>query len=193
MSDRESTEELFEAVTARSREIFASKLLTYGPSWLVFRNRSLADKLWIKAKRIRELEELGDDHRIPEGRETEYLALINYSAVALMRLWHGSELPNDELLHGGDGSDVDADHVLALYDDVLDGTRDLLDRKNHDYGEAWRQMEVSSMTDLILGKIIRIKSILDAERDGDGADLAAEFADIINYAVFAVSKMEGRA
>ena len=181
------TEELFDGVVAECREIFAAKLDDYGPSLLVFRTRSLVDKLWIKAQRVRELETVAEDRRVDEGRREEFLAMVNYSVVALVRLWHPARFPE----RPGEVGDVDPDAVLEAYDEVVAEVRELLLRKDHDYGEAWREMAVPSITDVILDKILRLKRRLDGDEQVSDEDLAGEFGDILNYAVFSVAKLDG--
>ena len=187
MTGDRPTEELFDEITGESREIFEAKLEEYGPSLMVFRIPSLTDKLWIKAQRIRNLEELGDQRQVPEGRRGEYLALVNYSAVSLMKLWYPDDFP-DEL---PDSIAAEPPELLSAYDDVLERTRRLLVRKNHDYGEAWREMALPSLTDIILDKILRVKSQLAAGTEVSAEDLASEFVDILVYAVFSIIKLDG--
>lgn len=186
MTDETATERSFDEVTGESRAIFEEKLDEYGPSLMVFRVPSLVDKLWIKAHRIRQLEELGDQRRIPEGRRDEYLAIVNYSVVTLMKLRRPDEFP-DEL---PDAIAADPGEIRSAYDDVLAETRDLLVNKNHDYGEAWREMAIESLTDIILDKILRVKTQLD-EGDASNEDVASEIADILIYSVFSVIKLDG--
>ena len=152
----------------------------YGSSWRILRTSSLTDQLFIKAQRIRSIEEKGT-HLIDDGVVTEYESLVNYAIIALIQL----ELKPAEEPH------MAIDKALVLYNTYADNARDLMSKKNHDYGEAWRNMRVSSLTDLILSKIMRIKQI----EDNDGQTLISEgidsnYYDILNYAVFALIKMD---
>jgi len=182
MSANTPTDELFDSITAESRDIFAAKLGEYGPSFTVFRPRSLVDKLWIKGRRIRTLEEV-EESRVPEGIRGEYLALINYSAIGLMRVRHPENFPDalDERLRVSD------DEILSMYDDVIADAKSLVVRKNHDYRESWRDMHITSITDILLDKIVRLKSTAESEWTDE---LEPQFIDILNYAVFAVHKLD---
>lgn len=158
------------------RKIFLDKQKDYGTSWRIFRPSSLTDQLFIKAKRLRSIEEKGTQ-KVEDAIEGEYMALINYSILAIIQM----ELSEDTPL------EMDHDRVAALYSDQIKLTRDLLQKKNHDYGEAWRDLRISSMTDLMLAKLLRIKQI----ENNQGKTLVSEgqegnFRDIINYAVFAL-------
>lgn len=153
----------------------------YGTAWRILRLSSLVDQLYIKTRRIRTLEEAGAQ-KIDEGIESEYVGIVNYSIMALIQLELGSNI---------DQGDMEPQEVLASYDHYQQSARNLMMAKNHDYGEAWRSMQVTSLTDLILMKIHRLKQIL--HNDGktlvsEGAD--ASFYDMINYAIFALIKME---
>lgn len=186
MTGERPTEEAFDEIVAESREIFEAKLDEYGPSLMVFRVPSLFDKLWIKAQRIRNLEELGDRRKVPEGRREEYLAIVNYSAVALMKVWYPGRFP-DTL---PDAIATDRAEILAGYDDAVAESRELLVKKNHDYGEAWREMSIASLTDIILDKVLRMKGQLEAEGEVPEEDVAAELVDILVYAVFSIIKLD---
>lgn len=158
------------------RLVFLKKQQDYGTSWRIFRPSSLTDQLFIKARRLRSIEEKGVQ-RVHDPIEGEYMGLINYSILAIIQL----QLPTDAPL------DMPADQVAALYDHEVRITRTLLQEKNHDYGEVWREMRLTSITDLILAKLLRIKQI----EDNEGQTLISEgqegnYRDIINYAVFAL-------
>ncbi|MEL7220107.1 MAG: DUF1599 domain-containing protein, partial [Bacteroidota bacterium] len=158
------------------REIFLKKQQDYGTSWRIFRPSSLTDQLFIKAKRLRSIEEKGQQ-LIDDPIEGEYKGLINYSILAIIQL----ALPADAPL------ELEAKKVADLYDQEITITRELLINKNHDYGEVWRELRLTSITDLILAKLLRIKQI----EDNDGVTLVSEgqegnYRDIINYAVFAL-------
>lgn len=177
-----NTEEEFKGAMAECRSLFAKKLHDYGASWRILRPTALTDQLYIKAKRIRSLEVTGLS-LVGEGIRPEFVALINYGIVGLVQLSKGYV---DEV-------DVTAEEALALYDEYAQAAYDLMLKKNHDYGEAWRSMRVSSYTDFILTKIQRVKEIEDLK----GATLVSEgidsnYMDIINYAVFGVIKLSGK-
>lgn len=151
----------------------------YGASWRILRPSSLTDQLFIKAKRIRSVEITGEN-RVGEGIRQEFIALINYGIIGLIQL----EKPFV------DSVDITPDEAIALYEKYAKETFELMLKKNHDYGEAWRDMRVSSYTDLILTKIERIKEIEDLNGNtlvSEGID--ANYMDIINYAVFGAIKL----
>ena len=165
---------------ARCKEVFLKKTKDYGTAWRILRSTSLTDQLFIKASRIRSIEEL-KEQKVEEAIDSEYIGLVNYCIMALMQL----ELPEEE------GLEMDPDKVEKLYDQHMKITRELMIAKNHDYGEAWRDMRISSLTDLILMKLLRIKQIEDNEGKtlvSEGLD--ANFQDIINYALFALIRLE---
>lgn len=187
MTEKASTTELFETVTSESEEIFRNKLSKYGPSLMIFRYTSLIDKLWIKASRIRQLEELNGQNRVDEGRRGEYLAIINYSTVTLMKLWYPEKFPDEfpaSIIKN-------EQQIESGYQQTLDKVEDLLTDKNHDYGSAWKKMNISSLTDIILDKVLRMKSEVP-QKDTTTEDLTSELVDIINYSVFAVAKLDSQ-
>lgn len=158
------------------RAVFLKKHQDYGTSWRIFRPSSLTDQLFIKARRLRSIEEKGAQ-LVNDPVEGEYMGLINYAILAIIQL----QLPPDAPM------DLPADQVAQLYDHEVHTTRTLLQQKNHDYGEVWREMRLTSITDLILAKLLRIKQI----EDNGGQTLISEgqegnYRDIINYAVFAL-------
>ena len=149
-------------------------------AWRILRPSSLTDQLYIKAKRIRSIEEK-ESMKVDEAVELEYVGIINYCVMALI------QLESDEY----EGEDMPLEELQGKYNHWIKETKGLMMDKNHDYGEAWRDMRVSSMTDLILMKLLRIKSI--EENDGQtiiSEGLDANYQDIINYAVFALIKLE---
>ena len=165
--------------TGTCRKLFLNKNKDYGTAWRILRPSSLTDQLFIKAKRIRGIE-INGSMKIDEGVKSEYIGLVNYCIMALIQL----ELPEDASL------ELPEAEVVALYDKYHQATFELMKDKNHDYGEAWRDMRRSSLTDLILMKIFRVKQI----EDNQGATLVSEgldanYQDIINYAVFALIKI----
>lgn len=164
---------------AECRSLFEKKLHDYGPSWRILRPSSLTDQLYIKAKRIRSLE-VKKESLVGEGIKPEFIALINYGIVGLIQIDKGYT----------DQPDMTNAEAMELYDAFAGKALQLMLRKNHDYDEAWRSMRVSSYTDLILTKILRVKEIEDL----NGATLVSEgidsnYMDIINYAVFGVIKL----
>ena len=177
--DTTKTEEQFKRVMDECRTLFAKKLHDYGASWRILRPSSLTDQLFIKAKRIRSLEVTGKA-LVNEGIRPEFVALVNYGIVGLIQLERGF----------ADTVDMSPEEALAQYDAFATTSLELMLRKNHDYNEAWRNMRVSSYTDLILTKIERVKEIEDHHGDtrvSEGID--ANYMDIINYAVFGLIKL----
>lgn len=173
------TEQQFQDAMAECRSLFAKKLHDYGASWRILRPSSLTDQLFIKAKRIRSLEITGEN-RVGEGIRPEFIALINYGIIGLIQLEKSFV----------DSVDITPDEALALYDLHAKSAYELMLKKNHDYGEAWRDMRVSSYTDFILTKIERVKEIEDLNGNtlvSEGID--SNYMDIINYAVFGAIKL----
>ncbi len=175
------TNHQYDKVSTECRALFAKKMQDYGTAWRVLRLSSLVDQLLIKANRIRTLEEEGQQ-QIEDSIESEYIGIVNYCLMALIQL---------ELGHAQEDLEVDPSFVLEKYDGYLKATRSLMVAKNHDYGEAWRLMSPSSLTDMILMKIYRLKQIINNEGKtliSEGPD--ANFMDMINYAIFALIKMK---
>ncbi|MFN5236286.1 MAG: DUF1599 domain-containing protein [Bacteroidota bacterium] len=174
------TLEQFREVIGRCRELFEHKTADYGTAWRILRPSSITDQLYIKAMRVRSIEEKGEQ-KVSDPVEAEFTGLINYSILALVQLEISSDAPLE----------LSLGEAVSLYNAQVEENLRLLQNKNHDYGEAWRQMRISSMTDLILQKLLRIKQI----EDNSGATLvsegvAANYRDIINYAVFCLIKMD---
>ena len=172
----------YDASIAICRDIFSRKLQDYGTSWRLFRISSLTDQIFIKAQRIRTLETKGVS-KVGEDIRGEYLGIVNYCIVALIQL----ELKDDVR------TDLPVNEAMALYNKYAKAAKDLMENKNHDYGEAWREMRVSSLTDMILVKLLRIKQIEDNEGQtvaSEGID--ANYFDIINYAIFALIRTSGK-
>lgn len=171
----------FDSALALCRDIFEKKLRDYGASWRIMRPRSITDQLYIKAKRIRTLEE--GEAMIDEGILGEFMAIINYGIVGLIQLEKGY----------ADEVDISPAQAMELYDTHAATARKLMEAKTHDYGDAWRGMRVNSYTDFILTKLQRVKEI----EGNSGVTLVSEgidsnYLDIINYAVFAVIKLTGQ-
>jgi len=151
----------------------------YGSAWRILRLPSLTDQIFIKAQRIRQLQE-NEIKKVDEGEIPEFIGIINYSLMALIQLEKGV----------ADEPDMNVDEAIALYDKHVSITKSLMEDKNHDYGEAWREMRVSSLTDLILQKLLRVKQIEDnlgKTLVSEGID--ANYQDMVNYAVFALILM----
>lgn len=174
-----NTSKQYDEAIAQCRELFINKMKDYGPSWRILRPRSVTDQIFIKAKRIRTLEVTGES-LVGEGILPEFMALINYGIVGLIQLERGY----------ADKVDMTNDEAMQLYDAHAQSCVELMQKKNHDYGEAWRDMRVSSYTDIILTKLERIKEIEDkngATTVSEGID--SNLMDIINYSTFAVIKL----
>ena len=171
-----TTIQQYDTAVKSCRDIFLKKTTDYGTSWRVLRTISIVDQLYIKAKRIRTIQENGSQ-RIGDDIASEFKGILNYGVVGLMQM----ELKADEV------EELDVHTVQQLYDKVIAVARELMENKNHDYGEAWREMSQESFTDLILSKLLRIKQILANKGQtliSEGID--ANYYDIINYAVFAL-------
>ncbi|MDR0796922.1 MAG: DUF1599 domain-containing protein [Tannerella sp.] len=171
----------FDKVMALCRGVFLKKMGDYGLSWRIMRPQSITDQIFIKAIRIRNLE-INGFSKVDEGIKPELMAIVNYGVIGLIQLTHGASI------HTGY---MDENEALALYDKYLSMTKELMFAKNHDYGEAWRSMRISSYTDLILTKISRVKQIEDNLGQtvlSEGID--ANYMDMINYALFGLIKLE---
>lgn len=176
-----NTVEQFEHVIDICREVFQKKLHDYGASWRVMRPSSLTDQLYIKANRIRNIQMKGLS-KVDEGVESEFIGVVNYGVIALIQLELGV----------ADTPKMETEEALRLYDLKIREAMSLMFDKNHDYGEAWRQMRVSSFADLILTKVFRTKEIEDLGGDtyiSEGVD--ANYMDMINYAIFALIQLNG--
>lgn len=172
----QNTSEQYDAVIKECRDLFLKKMKDYGSAWRILRLPSLTDQIFIKAQRIRGLQE-NDERRVDEGERSEFIGIINYCLMALVQIEKGVvEQP-----------DLNLEKGLELYDKHIEITKKLMEDKNHDYGEAWRDMRVSSLTDLILQKLLRVKTIENNKGKtlvSEGID--ANYQDMINYAVFAL-------
>ena len=170
----------YDAVTDECLALYAKKAHDYGTAWRILRVSSLTDQIFIKAQRIRTIQTVGES-KVEEGVRPELVGIINYAAMALVQLELGVV----------DRPDLDAEQGIARVKAALHHARELMQRKNHDYGEAWRSMRVSSLVDLILMKLLRIKQIEDNQGNtlvSEGID--ANFLDIINYGVFALIQLD---
>ena len=166
----------------KCRELFINKMHDYGSAWRILRLPSLTDQIFIKAQRIRGLQK-NKEQKIAEGETSEFIGIVNYSVMALIQLEKGVvEQP-----------DLSLEKATQLYDEQVARTKQLMLDKNHDYGEAWRDMRISSLTDLILQKLLRVKQI----ENNSGKTLVSEgidanYQDMINYAVFALIHLQER-
>ncbi len=161
--------------------LFQKKMQDYGTAWRILRTPSLTDQIYIKAQRIRSIQEKGIA-RVNEGIKPEFIGIINYAIMALIQTEQGVASPEN--------SAMPTEQVMELYHHHFKKTKSLMEDKNHDYDEAWRNMRVSSLTDIILMKIFRIKQIEDNQGQTIVSEgLEANYADIINYAVFSLIKI----
>ena len=176
----QNTSKQYDAVIKTCRDLFTEKMKDYGSAWRILRLPSLTDQIFIKAQRIRGLQQ-NKVQKINEGQESEFIGIINYAIMALIQLEKGVvEQP-----------DLSVDEATKLYDENVAITKQLMMDKNHDYGEAWRDMRVSSLTDLILQKLLRVKQIEDNQGKtlvSEGID--ANYQDMVNYAIFALIHLE---
>lgn len=174
-----NTSRQFDEQANACKELFSKKAKDYGTSWRILRLSSLADQIFIKAQRIRTIDRL-EVKKVSEEMDSEFMGIVNYSVIALIRMEMGERIEAD-ILH---------EELMRLYESKISFAKNLMMAKNHDYGEAWRDMLISSFTDLILMRILRIRQM--EEHDGktlvsEGVD--ANLYDIINYAIFALIKI----
>ncbi|MCF6280290.1 MAG: DUF1599 domain-containing protein [Flavobacteriaceae bacterium] len=173
------TSKQYDTIIENCRSLFINKMTDYGSAWRILRLPSLTDQIFIKAQRIRQLQQ-NTTRKVDEGEQSEFIGIINYSIMALIQLEKGAaETP-----------DLNTGKATELYDKHIQITKSLMENKNHDYGEAWRDMRISSLTDLILQKLLRVKQIEDNKGKtivSEGLD--ANYHDMINYAVFALIHM----
>ena len=176
----QNTIKQYDYVINQCKDLFSKKMKDYGSAWRILRLSSLTDQIFIKAQRIRGLQQ-NDTRKVDEGQYSEFIGIINYSIMALIQIEKGVvEHP-----------DLNLDQSLDLFNNHSELTKSLMVNKNHDYGEAWRDMRGSSLTDLILQKLLRVKQIEDNDRStliSEGID--ANYLDMLNYAVFALIKLK---
>jgi len=173
---QDNTNQQYDTAIKSCKEIFIKKTKDYGTSWRVYRTISVVDQIYIKAKRIRNIQEK-KLQKIEDDLLSEFKGIINYGVIGLIQL----DMQNDET------ENMEGDVVSKMYDEKIEVAKKLMEDKNHDYGEAWRDMSQESFADMILAKVLRIKQILNNEgktQISEGID--ANFYDIINYAVFAL-------
>lgn len=172
----QNTAEQYDAIIATCTALFEKKMTDYGSAWRILRLSSLTDQIFIKAQRIRQLQE-NETRKVDEGEVSEFIGIINYCIMALIQIEKGI----------ASQPDMNTEEAVVLYKKHSKITKELMEAKNHDYGEAWRDMRVSSLTDLILQKLLRVKQIEDNKGKtlvSEGID--ANYQDMINYAVFAM-------
>ncbi len=176
----QKTSEQYDKITEICRTLFMKKMKDYSSAWRILRLPSLTDQIFIKAQRIRRLQE-NKVRKVDEDEQSEFIGIINYALMALIQIEMGVvEQP-----------DLNVEEAIKLYDKHIAKTKQLMEDKNHDYGEAWREMRISSLTDLILQKLLRVKQI----ENNKGITIASEgidanYQDMINYAIFALILMD---
>ena len=176
MDYMQDTSKQYDAVIATCKSLFVKKMSDYGCAWRILRLPSLTDQIFIKAQRIRGLQQ-NAVRKVDEDEISEFIGIINYCIMALIQLEKGVvEQP-----------DLSNSEAITLYEKHVSITKKLMEDKNHDYGEAWRSMRVSSLTDLILQKLLRVKSIENNEGNTQASEgVDANYQDMVNYAVFAM-------
>lgn len=185
---------LISEIQAECGGIFSAKLNDYGAVWLLFRDVSMVDQLWIKIRRIRTLEQLGDKPAVDEGRDSEFIGIINYAVIMLMKLQFHEVYPDSDDVINNTGIIDNTSHDIAIaeYNKIWETVRILMSCKNHDYGAAWMEMHPHSITDQIITKIHRIKNIM--KNDGRllvSENIDAQLMDIINYSIFGLIMARG--
>ena len=172
----ETTQKEYKKIVSQCRTLFQKKMKDYGAAWRILRLPSLTDQIFIKAQRIRSLQ-INTTRKVDEGQEPEFIGIINYSIMALIQIKNGvAEQP-----------DLNLESALNHYDSEFSKIFKLMLDKNHDYGEAWKDMRISSLTDLIIQKLLRVKQI----EENDGVTIVSEgieanYHDMVNYAIFAL-------
>jgi hypothetical protein len=174
-----NTSNEYKQVIARCKDLFRKKTLDYGTAWRILRLSSITDQIFIKAQRIRSIQEKGSQ-KVDDPILDEFVGIINYCLIALIQI----------SFKGDDRMEIPHVELEPIYDQWADATRSLLENKNHDYGEAWRDMRVSSMTDIILMKLFRVKQIEDNQGQTIVSEgIEANYQDMINYSVFCLIKL----
>ena len=174
------TSQQFDQIIKKSSTLFEKKMKDYGSAWRILRLPSLTDQIFIKAQRIRSIQN-NQVQKVEEGIVSEFIGILNYSIIALIQIDRGIV----------DQPDMDVEEALSAYLDFAKESKKLMQDKNHDYGEAWREMRVSSLTDLIIQKLLRVKQIEDNKGKtlvSEGID--ANYFDMVNYAIFALIHLE---
>ena len=177
---RQETEQQYKEIISQCKEIFAKKTKDYGTAWRILRLPSITDQIFIKARRIRSIQEKGEN-KVGEDIGNEFIGIINYCIIAIIQMQ----------LNGTEKMEIPFEELEPGYDQVASDTMSLLAAKNHDYDEVWREMRVSSMTDIILMKLMRVKQIEDnAGKTLISEGIDANYQDMINYSVFCLIKMK---
>lgn len=179
MTSTADTPILYDKAIGLCRDIFEKKTFDYGTAWRILRPKSITDQIFIKAQRIRSIEEK-QENKVGESIESEFIGIANYCVIGLIQLE----------LNGDEEYELPAEEVMKMYESKVAECKALMSNKNHDYGEAWREMRTSTFTDLILMKILRIKQIEDKAGNtliSEGVD--ANFSDMLNYAIFALIRI----
>ena len=177
----ERTINQYDSIIKKCQDIFAKKMKDYGSAWRILRISSLTDQIFIKAQRIRSIEQKGFQ-KIDEDVVNEFIGIVNYAIIGLIQLDLGITEQAEEM---------NDDEVINIFEKHVNIAKELMLAKNHDYGEAWRDMRVSSLTDLILQKLLRVKQIENNQGStliSEGVD--ANYLDMLNYAVFALIKLK---
>ena len=179
MFEKTATE--YKQVISTCKTLFENKTRDYGTAWRILRLPSITDQIFIKAQRVRSIQEKGVQ-KVDDPVKDEFIGIINYCVIALMQM----------KLSESQNMDMKFEELEPLYDAAVNETFDLLQNKNHDYGEAWRDMRVTSITDIILMKLLRVKQIEDnAGKTIVSEGVKANYQDMINYSVFALIKLKG--
>lgn len=172
-----NTSKQFDEVVDKCKNLFINKMNDYGTSWRILRPTSLTDQVYIKASRIRSIE-IKKINMVGDGVDSEYIGIINYSIMAIIQLKFSSDTP------------LSNENIIDIYTTEINNTKELMMNKNHDYDEVWREMRISSLTDIILQKLLRIKQI--ENNDGKvkvSEGLESNYQDIINYSIFALIRL----
>lgn len=169
----------FDEVISKCRDLFKKKFKDYGASFRVLRTSSLTDQIFIKVKSLRNFQTSGVS-KVGESQEENFIAIVNYAIIGLIQLEKGFS----------DNFDANGEEILSLYDQFSKEAKNLMEMKNHDYGEAWREMRISSITDLIFQKVLRTKQIEDNQGNTEVSEgIDANYFDMLNYAVFSLIKL----
>ena len=178
-SEDHATVDEFRKITSQCQEIFINKMKDYGVSWQVMRSSSITDQIYIKAQRIRHLQEI-NTQKVPDDPRLDFVGIVNYAIIALIQLKRYTVCASPKKL-------LSQQEVLSAYEKIVESIAKLLGRKNHDYNTSWRDLRVSSMTDFILMKLLRIREIENnGTRSPHSEGIESGYMDIVNYAVFSL-------
>lgn len=186
-------DDVYADIIGECGRIFIDKMADYGPTWLYFRDVSLVDQLWIKIKRVRTLEKNGGKNAVGEGSEGEFIAIINYAAIMLMKKRYPEIFRTADYYidNPDEAAALPSDEIESCYREVCAEVCGLCRRKNHDYGAAWVEMHAHSITDQIIIRVLRIKSFLANGGPSVSEGMEAQLMDIINYSIFGLIKTRG--